>query len=268
MSVKVQILVATYNGAAYLSAQLDSILAQTFSDWQILIKDDGSTDNTKEIISHYSTQYPEKIKMVQTKEGGSSTKSFMSLLPLVTAPFAMFCDQDDVWLPTKIEQSVALIEKEKNSLLLFTDMQVVDSNLKPLHNSFLQQHKINPAWASNWEHCMVQSMAAGCTMLFRQGLIHTLKPIEANLFQHDHWLLMHAAYHGKVIYLNEKTVLYRQHDKNSVGSHGVSKGYFGKKSLEFSTLIKRWKYINHCFNLQKSLRFFAYHKLRVNLKRL
>jgi len=271
VEISVQILLSTYNGEKYLKEQIESILNQSYSGWQLLIKDDGSTDKTLEIITGYCTLYPEKVKQVFVKEGGSSTKSFMAMLPLVTANYCMFADQDDVWVANKIQLSIDKIkeiEKINSPALVYTDMQVGDENLQETHPSFLAQHKLNPSWVYKKENVFVQSMSAGCTMLFTKSLIVRLNPIDAELFQHDHWILMHAAAYGAIGFISEKTVLYRQHGANSVGSHGVSKGYFASKLLELNKIFSRWKYLKTVFKPSPSFFSLAFYKLTLNFRRL
>jgi glycosyltransferase involved in cell wall biosynthesis len=268
---KVQILLSVFNGGQFLKDQIESVINQTFTDWQLLIKDDNSKDNSLQIIEGFCKAYPEKIKLVNTNSGGSSTKSFMSLLSLVSAPYAMFCDQDDVWVPEKIEASLAEIralEKSNTVALVYTDMMVVNEKLAPIHSSFLKQHKLNPEWAKKTTNALVQSLAAGCTMLFTKSLISRLNPIDATLFQHDHWLLMHAAHYGKISFLNKATVYYRQHEQNSVGAHGVSNGYFIRKLASLKIIIKRWQYILKYFMVKGGVFNLAFTKLLLNLKRL
>ena len=102
----IAILLATYNGGQYLREQLDSLFAQTNQDFRIVIHDDGSTDNTVEIINEYKEKYPERIEVLDGKPKGTPKANFMYLLSEVEADCYFFCDQDDVWLPTKVEESL------------------------------------------------------------------------------------------------------------------------------------------------------------------
>ncbi len=106
----VDILLATYNGAAFLEAQLDSILAQTHKNWRLVIRDDGSTDKTPEILEAFWTRHPDKANVLRDADGDLGlVQNFSRLLEHVSAQYAAFCDQDDVWKPEKQELSLQKI---------------------------------------------------------------------------------------------------------------------------------------------------------------
>tara|TARA_R110002072_G_scaffold244091_2_gene403464 strand:- start:36 stop:860 length:825 start_codon:yes stop_codon:yes gene_type:complete len=269
--IKVQILLATYNGEKYLSDQLKSILDQTFQNWELLISDDNSTDNTQIIIDQFLKLYPSKIRQVHVDKKGSSTANFMSLLNFVTAPYIMFCDQDDYWHNNKMENSVECIERvvEKNKVaLVYTDMEVVDSELKILYSSFLKQQGLNPKWRNSSNAVFSQSMAAGCSMIFTKSLIDCLHPIQEKLFQHDHWILMHAAFYGKVEFIPKSLVKYRQHQHNAIGSHHSGINYFFGKLKDLNKIIQRWVYIKAQFGSSISLFNLGIIKFKLNMLRL
>ena len=246
----VQILLSTFNGASFLKDQLDSILEQSAQNWQLLIRDDGSTDNTRDILKEYYERFPEKIKLVSGGSGGDSSSSFMSMLSFAEAPYVMFCDQDDVWTSDKVEtafNAIIALEKQCPIALYFTDMKVVDKEMKELQPSFFKQQKLKPEWCENPYFSFAQSIAAGCTMIFTKALIQNLHQIRTPLFQHDHWLLMHASFYGKVGFSIDKTVLYRQHESNVVGSHDINLPYFISKLTSIRNVFSRWKYIKKQF---------------------
>ncbi len=268
---EVQILMSTYNGAAYLREQLDSLINQSFTNWQLLIRDDGSKDDTVKIIEQYESIHPDRIKQVFSAEGGGSSVSFTGMLKFVESPYCMFCDQDDYWESNKIEISLNQLkelEKEDPMCLVFTDMEVVSDDLKANLGSFLGLQKLNPSWIKNPNNILAQSIAAGCTMIFTLDLIKMIKPINADLFQHDHWVLIHAAIYGNVGYCDQKTMKYRQHSHNTIGSHTIDWPYFSKKTKELGTLFQRWKYIKKKFIHKVNILTLFFAKLRLNLDRL
>lgn len=268
---EVIILMSTYNGAPFLRQQLDSILNQSFTNWQLIIRDDGSSDKTQEIIKDYERLYPTKIKQVFGGPGGGSSESFMGMLEYANAPYCMFCDQDDFWETDKIEISLAKIkelEKIDPIALVFTDMEVVSEDLKKELGSFLRLQKLNPNWINNSNNLLAQSIAAGCTMILSWHLVQIIKPIKAPLFQHDHWVLINAAIYGVVGYCDQKTVKYRQHSHNTIGSHRINFTYFSKKIRELSKVVDRWKYIKYSFKRKVNMLKLFVAKFRVNLARL
>lgn len=262
---------STFNGEDFLMDQLDSILNQSYEHWELLIRDDGSTDKTLEIITNFQEQHQKRIKIVSTMIGGNSSASFMSMLDFVSAPYVMFCDQDDVWTNDKVEISIneiQRIEKTNAAALFFTDMSIVDMELNETASSFFENQKLNPAWSKKSNFAFAQSVAAGCTMIFTKKLTEKIHGIEATLFQHDHWMLMHAAYYGEVGYSLKKTVLYRQHGANAVGSHNVGRTYFLSKFTAISKIIRRWLYIRKKFGSKVSIRKIVLAKWEINKQRL
>ena len=270
-SPAVQILLSTYNGEKYLGAQLDSILDQTEKNWQLLIRDDGSTDGTIDILRDYISRIPEKLVLITEGQGGNSSSSFMSLLSHADAPYIMFCDQDDVWSNDKVEsglKELKLLEHKNAVALYFTDMQVVDAELEELHPSFFEQQKLDPSWSQDPYQAFVQSCAAGCSMIFTKALAEQVKPIEVALFQHDHWMLMNASYLGIVGYGTERTVQYRQHGSNVLGAHSVETGYFFSKLATVKQLFSRWTYIKEQFGTDISIWRLLKMKWTINRQRM
>jgi glycosyltransferase involved in cell wall biosynthesis len=268
---RVQIVLSTYNGEAFLKEQLDSILAQSYTEWQLIIRDDGSSDQTLKIIKSYQERIPEKIELYEGGSGGNASTSFMSLLSHATANYLMFCDQDDVWNKDKVERSLEALlqlEKENPKALVYTDMEVVSADLTPLFSSFIKHQKLDPSWAEDPYAVLVQSMAAGCTMIFTKDLVKNLHPIIAPLFQHDHWLLIHAAFYGKLAFLDETTMKYRQHGENAVGSHEINTRYFLLKLTELRNVWRRWRYIRKCFRPRPGLLKLFLTKIRLNSNRV
>lgn len=267
----VQILLSTYNGASYIKEQLNSILEQDTQEWQLLIRDDGSSDETMKIVADYVTKYPQKIVLLEGGEGGNASRSFMTMLANSDAPYIMFCDQDDVWKPDKIKNSlkeIKLLEKKNPIALVYSDMTVVDRNLNMKHSSFLAHQRLKPSWSNYVYACFAQSMAAGCSMIFTRALVEIMHPIKAPLFQHDHWVLMHASNYGVVKFLDQSTMLYRQHTQNAVGSHEIDLGYFTRKIAEFKKIVARWRYIKIYFRPKVSLYKILFAKFWINTYRL
>ena len=139
--MKVNILLSTYNGEQYLKEQVKSIQDQTFQDWQLLIRDDGSTGGTVEIRQELVAQ-DERIRFINQGaiENLGVIKSFHTLLKYEKADLYCFSDQDDVWLPEKIALQVEEAEKhpQEEPLLVYTDLKVVDENLNVQHESMIR----------------------------------------------------------------------------------------------------------------------------------
>ena len=226
----IYILLATYNGEKYFSEQIESLLSQTYQDWKLWIHDDGSKDNTVQIIRNYANQYPEKIVFLDdTISCGGAKENFSYLLNNIDKDFdyIMFCDQDDVWLPNRIELFLNEVEiQEKNNpnlpLVIFSDLIVVDDKLNVISNSMVKHQKLNPNIANSFELLKCQNVITGCAMLLNKKAFEVSTPISKNVLMHDWWIALIVSKLGKNIYLDEKTILYRQHSNNVVGSKKVS----------------------------------------------
>lgn len=230
MTDSVEVLLATYNGAAYISEQIDSILAQNDPHVTITVRDDGSTDETPRILLEYQTRYPKRIQVLPTAQNLGTLGNFAHLLDASTAAYVMFSDQDDVWVSTKISQSLAAMKDlesrhgEDRPLLVHTDLSVVDEHLRLIHDSYRSYTRLDPHKGIRWSRLLTQNAVTGCTMLANRPLVALAAPIPEAAVMHDWWLALVAAAFGAIGYVAKPTILYRQHQSNSVGAmrYGVA----------------------------------------------
>lgn len=239
MKTKIDILLATYNGEKYLSEQIESIIQQTYQEWNLIIHDDGSEDGTIEIIKKYTNQYQHKIKFINDgiKTGGAKN-NFAHLLNFSKAPYIMFCDQDDVWLDKKIElfmSSMQKAEKENGNipLVVFSDLQVVDESLNIISESMMSSQRLLPWIANDFNLLKTMNVITGCAMMFNAKAREVASPISNSAVMHDWWVALIVAKYGKNIYLDSATILYRQHDGNSIGYKEFSIKKIVRDSLSF-----------------------------------
>ena len=141
---------ATYNGATYLSEQIDSILHQSFTDWHLFIHDDGSSDCTKAILTRYVHEYPKAITLLDYSPQHGACSNFLSMVERIDAPYYMFCDQDDIWLPDKIAKThKKMIDVETSAknvpVIIHTDLAIVDKSLNTIADSFIKDQRIKLA---------------------------------------------------------------------------------------------------------------------------
>jgi len=268
----IEILLATYNGGKYLKDQIESILDQTYQDFRILIRDDASTDNTALIIDEYKNKYPDKIVTIIDSLGNiGCRKSFMELLRCSSHDYIMFCDQDDIWLPNKIELTylrMKELEKETNSpILVFTDLIVVDSELNVLNNSFWNYQKITPNIATDWKKLVSQNVITGCTMMINREAKKIVLPFELDMMIHDQWIGVNVAKKGKVGYINQPTMLYRQHGGNVAGAISFNGKYLRTKVKDLLKIFFYFRKATSHFN-EISLAEIIGNKLTINFKRL
>lgn len=220
----IAILLSTYNGENYLKEQIDSIVSQTNREWSLYIRDDGSKDYTIDIIKEYTIKYPSKIHFVEDSLGNlGSGKSFMELLSKIESDYYMFCDQDDVWLPDKIERVYAKIkyeERNKNqAICIFSDLCIVDANLNIKAQSLWSYSGIDPNNCKNiYDMILFGCPAFGCTLIFNNNARKYLLPYPGWKY-HDLWTALVIAGKGKLDYITQQTIYYRQHGKNVTGAH-------------------------------------------------
>lgn len=225
----VTVLLAVFNGEKYLRQQIDSILAQTFSNIKILISDDGSTDGSPEIISEYCNKYPQIVSKLENAPTGSAKQNFARLLNNCDSDYIMFCDQDDVWLPQKIEKSLEAMQGAEGNdcnipVLVHSDLKVVDRDLNLISNSFFEFQRLTPKNIT-LPKLLVQNYVTGCTVMINRALKQICGQIPKECIMHDWWLAAVASLFGKTVCINEPTILYRQHEGNQVGakaSYGIA----------------------------------------------
>lgn len=220
-TAKIAILMSTYNGQKYLSEQIESIQKQSYSNWRLYIRDDGSTDNTINIIKRYTTRDHRIIFFNQNHiENQGVAKSFMTLLENIEADYYMFADQDDYWKKDKIANTLDTMKSSEKvninkPICVHTNLTLVDSNLKG--NLLMNEKK---AW-STFKELLFANCVTGCTVMINsklKSLVDFNKLRFVNIYLHDWWIALIAAGFGKVVYLDQATMLYRQHPGNLVGS--------------------------------------------------
>lgn len=224
----VDILMATYNGEQYVGKQIESIQRQSFQNWRLLVSDDCSTDNTLDVVKSYSDADP-RIQVVSSDvRHGGAKENFFFLLHAVSSQYVMFCDQDDSWLPNKVEFELnKMRELEAGSadqaLMVFTDMKVVDSHLQTISESFERYSDIDPS-RTKFSNVLAQSVGAGCTMLINKKAVDYALSVQKldQIIMHDWWITLICSAFGKIAYIDKATSLYRQHGKNEVGARAYS----------------------------------------------
>lgn len=253
MSKRVQILLATYNGGSYIEEQLISLFNQTYQDFEVLIRDDGSKDNTLEIVSQYQKKYPNRIHLISDNQKGlGPSGNFCELMKHSTADYIMFCDQDDIWLPYKIEITLnKMLELEKNEIdvpiLVHSDLKIVDENLKVLKESMSQAQKLCSN-KNEFNQLLIQNNITGCTMMINKCLKEIASSVPKEAIMHDWWLGLVASSVGTIGYIDQALILYRQHGRNDVGAQvynfnniikKINKNGLDKAKLSINKTIKQ-----------------------------
>lgn len=234
---RIEILMATYNGAPYIREQLDSILAQTDCRWRLTVSDDGSTDGTDAIVDAYVRQYPERMRRVHVGgRFGCARDHFFWLMRQCDADWMLFSDQDDVFYPRKVQaltEAMRAAEERlgaQTPLLVFSDQTVVDAQLRTISPSLMRYQRQYSA-AFDYRSILLQNVVTGGAMAINRALAQwgaqCIRPQET--IMHDWWLAAVAARFGHIVYLDEALGAYRQHESNSVGAKRVdSLGYVAR----------------------------------------
>jgi glycosyltransferase involved in cell wall biosynthesis len=268
----VEILLSTYNGEKYIAAQIDSILGQTYTEWILKIRDDKSTDQTVEILRSYVAKYPNKIILLESDNSNiGSTLSFAKLIEFSTADYIMLCDQDDVWLEYKVELSLKKIQEKENeygknkALLVFSDLKEVDQDLSILNESFWISQKYFLDVINDYKKTIALNIATGCTMIFNIAAKQYILPMPPYVV-HDMWITINIAYYGKLFYIEQPLILYRQHSLNAIGAHKIGFKYF-KNKINYTNL-KIYFQIKKDLSFRISIFQLLFYKLLFSIKRL
>ncbi len=244
----VDIVLATFNGEKYLKEQIQSLLTQTYQNLRVLIRDDGSTDGTIEVIKTFVENYPDKVFFIQDDVYcGSAVKNFMQLLRYATSDYVMYCDQDDVWLPSKVEDTLAEMQNierrigKDKPILVFVDYEAVDENLVPLNENMKNNQIVK--YQTDMNHLMVQNCVTGCLAMTNRTLNQLMGEYDNRILMHDWWAALIASGMGEICHLPKKELLYRQHGDNVVGAVNVkSFSYRLKKIRDKNTRNMKYLY--------------------------
>ena len=213
MSECVDVLIATCNGEKYVKEQIESILNQTYKNIKVIVSDDRSDDSTPNILKELAEK-DSRITLNLQQERLGVVGNFEFLLKQVQSNYYMLSDQDDFWLPEKIEKSVQKLE-EDGSDFVFGDLEVVDQDLNTRKiKKYIGTNKLN----------YLYNCVTGCTVLGKKEFIEKILPIPtiSKYLIHDHWMGLMMSIYGKNSYIEEKYIKYRQHGNNQVGTNKLS----------------------------------------------
>ncbi len=223
----VGIVMAAYNSEKYIGEQLDSILSGTYQNIHIYVRDDGSTDNTVAIVKEYEKRYPLQVQLVSNESNAGLVKNFLAGVMEAKEDYIMFCDHDDVWLKDKVKITLeamqkAEMEQKELPIVVFTDNTIVDGDLKPLGASFYERSHFNFE-QMGLSYMLMENKLIGCTMMLNKPLKEKITRLPEHARVHDWWVALIAAAFGRIVYVNEQTMLYRQHGSNVIGNRSFLK---------------------------------------------
>lgn len=242
---KIIILLALYNGAAHLRAQLDSFLAQSEPDWTLLVADDGSQDAGPQIVQDYASRArPGQIQLVTgPRKGGAA--NFLHLLAQTPAdqPYTSFSDQDDVWLPHKLSRAIAQIEAAATDgpVCYFSRTLICNADLS---NPRLSRPQSRPL---GFRNALVQNVVAGNTIVVNAAALCILQAAHAELagadliIVHDWWIYQILSGVGaRFISDDQPGLLYRQHDGNQIGANSGLRALIRRLAMMLNGVYADW----------------------------
>ncbi len=254
--INTAILLSTYNGGKFLTQQLDSIFNQTYSQFILYIRDDGSTDNTLEILNDYCRRYENVVIFNDENKNMGAAASFLWLLKNVEAKYYMFCDQDDVWLDNKVEVQVENIEKSNYNqnvpIVVFHDLILTNSEGEVINESFwdLQNFQVDKI---DFDSVFVKNNITGCACLINQSMKNEILKFNVNsVLMHDHIIALIAYGFGKAISVKEGLILYRDHSNSVTPKRDIS---FSFRISNFFKNLNRSDYLmEQIFQLEEYLK--------------
>lgn len=242
---RIVILMAVYQGARFLQAQLDSIALQTYRHWSLIASDDGSTDGSREILAGFSANYPGRVTLIEGPKGGA-TQNFLHLLQ--QAPeghYISFCDQDDWWLPDKLSRAVAMLQSVQGPGHYAARTLICDEDLHPLTGS---RYFARPF---GFRNALIQACMAGNTSIFNEPAARILRAgagaaAEAGVTAHDWWayqLMSGSA--AQIIRDDSPALLYRQHEQSEMGRNDTARALIRRLGLLADGNFGCWLSANH-----------------------
>jgi len=269
----VLVLMSTYNGEKYIVEQIESIINQKEVDVTILIADDCSTDNTTRILEEYSIKY-ENIKYIVNEKNKNFTYNFIDLIFKCNDLVGYFdyyalSDQDDVWLDRKLINGISKISDD-SPMLYMSNLNAVDADL-----NFLRKKQEDGCNGCNHNNYVFENICTGCTCIFNNKFLDRLKEYYPNnIYLHDYWIFLVAAYTAYFVYDDNSYILYRQHNNNQLGLrkkrtlfHKIKmcfkKGKRTESKLCFELLKGYEKYIDSKYDV---IKYMTVYKKKINIK--
>jgi rhamnosyltransferase len=213
MDITIDIILASFNGGKFIDAQITSIISQDYTNWRLLIHDDGSSDNTIQIIKYWMERDSRIFLIEDEIKFGHSGANFLHLLKYANAPYIMFCDQDDIWLPHKTGTLLECINHKDNSkpVVIFSNAYV----WRP-EDDFIGE-KATLTYPRKIEDAVFLGGIQGAAAVFNQKMRDILLIDLRIPVMHDHYLTLAGIVLGEIDYLDKCLMLYRQHGNNITG---------------------------------------------------
>lgn len=225
MTAEIGICLATHNGAAFLSEQLQSIAGQTFPNWHLYIRDDASSDDTLVQLSDFAARHPERVTLIKDGDGRlGPSGNFRRLMGRVREPYVAFSDQDDVWRPQKLERTYACmraLEEGRGAhrpCMVHADRSLIDAEGREIAPSYWGSRALAPSSFTGLETYLTFCLAAGSTMLINRRMLEIAQPVPTAARMYDCWIELLAHGLGEVAVLEDVVLAHRRHGGNATGA--------------------------------------------------
>lgn len=215
---KISVCMATYNGQFHLQRQLESILKQLKDTDEVIISDDNSTDNTKQVIDAFNDG---RIRFFINKGQNGPVGNFQNAIKQADGDYIFLADQDDVWLPHKVEVTIELLSRYD---LVLSNCTVVDYSLNVIHHSFFEIRNSQEGFFRN----LLRNSYMGCCMAFRRQVLSYSIPFPQKIYMHDWWIGLITELKGRVYFCDDPLILYVRHGTNASPT-GENSYPFGKQ---------------------------------------
>ncbi|MBL1223870.1 glycosyltransferase family 2 protein [Enterococcus sp. BWR-S5] len=200
----ISVCVAAYNGEKYIAQQLDSILIQLAEEDEVIVSDDGSVDGTLEILEEYAGK-DSRVRLIEGPRNGVIA-NFEQAITEAQGDFIFLADQDDVWLPEKVSETVAFFNAHLALDVVVSDLIIVNEKLEPITSSYFEYRKVKTGFFAN----VLKNGYIGAGMCFRKRMKERILPIPHNVPMHDMWIGLL----GETGFLQKPLTYYRRHDEN------------------------------------------------------
>lgn len=230
---RVQVIMSTYNGEKYVIRQIDSIMSQVGVEVSLLVRDDGSSDHTIDILKEYGTNH-DNLHIIEGKNIGWRKSFLEGLTKAKNADYYAFSDQDDVWVEDKLYKCVKLLENEKDNndtpLMIHCNRFSCNENLEPFE---MQSFKV--PMPINKKNALTQEFAQGCTIVMNEAAKKLVTRIEPDQrAPHDFWTGLICYYFGKVYYLDERLIYHIRYDNSASFAGNIRGGQKNRLKMMFS----------------------------------
>jgi len=227
------VVLSTYNGGAYVRPLIDSVRRQSLADWTLLVRDDGSSDQTVRLLREAAAE-DRRIVLLEGRQRQGASASFGSLMQSayeMGAEYLLLADQDDVWHDDKLQRLLDRMRLGEASAgrhsphLVYSDLIVVDAQMQTIHPSFLRHSRLRHGEDRPLQTLLGRCFVLGCACILNRPLLELALPLPETAASHDWWVALCAASTGHISYLPQPTLWYRRHGKNTSGPAGFWAGF-------------------------------------------